>query len=487
MMIKRLSAAIMATVFIALTSIAQNSDFPVSIGIFGGPTDFIGDIDAHKTFDFGGEETYFHFGAELGLYVSPSFNFGILFSTGQIGFKGDKGAFESDMNSLDFQLKYKLNNGHIFNEKAKLAPYLLVGGGMTDLKGDTSVVLDNMVGQFELGAGVNIPISERLSFDLRNTFKYLSSDNVDRLNQDLNDMYMTLTAGLKLNLGAKKDRDMDGISDKDDACPDVKGLVEFNGCPDSDRDGIADAEDACPDAAGDASMMGCPDGDRDGVADKDDACPSEAGLTQFRGCPDTDGDGVMDKEDTCPDVAGTIEFNGCPDTDGDGISDDLDRCPNAAGTEAMIGCPDEDGDGVADRDDKCPDVAGIEANKGCPEITNEVKQISTKALQGIQFESGKDIIKSSSNEILNNVADIMKENPAYKLFIQGHADSQGDDAMNQTLSDKRAAAVKAYLTNKAIDEARMRSQGFGESSPVADNATTEGRAKNRRVEFTVEF
>ena len=472
---------------LVLTSFGQSSDYPVSLGVFGGPVDFIGDIDRHTVFDFGGEETYFHFGGELGLYVNPSFDFGFNVATGEIGHKGDKGAFDAKMTAVDFQLRYKLNNGYILNEKARLAPYLLAGGGITDLKGDTAIVLDNMVGQFSWGAGINVPISERLSFDLRNTYKLTSSDNVDLLNRNQNDLYMTLTAGLKLNLGAKKDRDGDGISDKDDACPDVKGLLALNGCPDTDGDGIADSEDTCPDAAGSTELMGCPDGDNDGVADKDDACPTEAGLADMGGCPDRDGDGIADKDDVCPDVAGLEEFNGCKDTDGDGLSDDKDRCPLDAGSENMKGCPDTDGDGVVDIDDKCPNVAGVGKNKGCPEVSAEVQQVFTKALQGIQFESGKDIIKSSSNGILNNVADIMAENTVYKLFIQGHTDSQGDDAMNQDLSDRRAAAVKAYLVKKGIAEDRMRSQGFGESTPVADNATAAGRAKNRRVEFTVEF
>jgi OmpA-OmpF porin, OOP family len=487
MLTKRLGTVLFALIAISFTTLSQNKDYPVSIGIFGGPVDFIGEIDSHTLFDFGGDETFFHFGAELGIYVNPSFDFAINVSTGEIGHKGGMGEFKADMTALDFQLKYKLNNGHLFKEDAKIAPYVLAGGGMTDISGDTLIVLDNLVGQFSWGAGIKIPISQRLSFDLRNTFRYTSSDQIDRLNSGLNDNYMTLTAGLKLNLGAKKDTDGDGITDKEDACPEVKGLAALNGCPDSDGDGITDAEDECPDAPGSAEMKGCPDGDNDGVADKHDTCPDEKGLAAFAGCPDRDDDGIMDKEDVCPDVAGLKEFNGCKDTDGDGISDDKDTCPNDAGSEAMKGCPDRDGDGVADNLDKCPDVAGIAKNKGCPEVSAAVKQVFTKALQGIQFESGKDIIKPSYFGILNNVSDIMKENTAYKLFIQGHTDSQGDDAINQDLSDRRAAAVMTYIDPKGIERDRMRSQGFGERTPVADNLTAAGRAKNRRVEFTVEF
>jgi len=70
-----------------------------------------------------------------------------------------------------------------------------------------------------------------------------------------------------------------------------------------------------------AVKFGGIDTDGDGIFDKDDACPKVKGLAQFKGCPDTDGDGIIDSKDACPEVAGKAEFNGCPDTDGDGIVD----------------------------------------------------------------------------------------------------------------------------------------------------------------------
>jgi len=108
-------------------------------------------------------------------------------------------------------------------------------------------------------------------------------------------------------------------------------------------------------------------------------------------------------------------------------------------------------------------------------------------LKGIQFESGKDIIKSSSYDILHNVATIMKDNPSYKLKIDGHTDSQGDDAKNMQLSKDRAAAVKKYLIEDGVDGSRLSAFGYGETVPKATNDTAAGRAENRRVEFTVEF
>lgn len=114
----------------------------------------------------------------------------------------------------------------------------------------------------------------------------------------------------------RKDKDQDGIPNKEDHCPEVAGLPEFNGCPDTDGDGMADKDDACPTIAGPLENNGCPwpDTDADGVIDKDDACPTVIGPPDNRGCPwpDTDGDGILDKDDACPTVPGGPEYNGCP-------------------------------------------------------------------------------------------------------------------------------------------------------------------------------
>ncbi len=87
----------------------------------------------------------------------------------------------------------------------------------------------------------------------------------------------------------------------------------MSGCPDSDFDGIADKNDTCPTLKGLPALNGCPDSDADGIADKDDACPNEKGVSAFAGCPDTDGDGIADKDDKCPTEAGIVSQQGCPE------------------------------------------------------------------------------------------------------------------------------------------------------------------------------
>lgn len=104
----------------------------------------------------------------------------------------------------------------------------------------------------------------------------------------------------------------------------------------------------------------------------------------------------------------------------------------------------------------------------------------------IQFDLNKATIKSDSHELLGEIVDVFKENPHIKkVSIEGHTDDQGTDAYNVKLSDQRAKSVLDYLVSKGIDAKRLTSKGFGESKPIASNATEEGKEQNRRVEFII--
>lgn len=283
------------------------------------------------------------------------------------------------------------------------------------------------------------------------------------------------------------DSDKDGVSDNEDQCPNEPGIAQFKGCPDTDGDGIIDSKDKCPNVKGTPLFDGCPDRDGDGIRDEDDMCPDVKGVAQFKGCPDSDGDGIEDTKDMCPQLKGPEKTNGCPDTDNDGVHDGIDRCPTVAGSPEHFGCPDTDADGVYDDLDRCITIPGVAANQGCPEIKKETKKLFEKALQGIQFETGKAIIKPVSFPILNAIVKVMKENPSYKLMVGGHTDDVGEDVMNMTLSQDRASSVANYLITHGVDPMRVTATGYGETLPVDTNKSDKGRTRNRRVEFNVEF
>jgi outer membrane protein OmpA-like peptidoglycan-associated protein len=287
------------------------------------------------------------------------------------------------------------------------------------------------------------------------------------------------------------DRDGDKIIDKYDDCPDLVGLAEFKGCPDTDGDKIIDPKDQCPTIAGELYMNGCPDRDHDSITDLEDLCPDNYGSRVNKGCPDTDSDGLFDFIDECPLIAGPIENKGCPwpDSDGDGILDKDDDCPQLAGPKENGGCPykDTDNDGLLDKDDDCPNTPGPKSNKGCPVIEKEVIEVLKTAFDNLEFEVAKDIILAGSFNSLDELAGVLMKKPSWKLEITGHTDNAGDDASNLILSKKRAEAVKTYLSSKGIDIGRFVIQYYGETKPIADNSTSEGRAKNRRVEMKVVF
>jgi outer membrane protein OmpA-like peptidoglycan-associated protein len=105
------------------------------------------------------------------------------------------------------------------------------------------------------------------------------------------------------------------------------------------------------------------------------------------------------------------------------------------------------------------------------------------ALYGILFDSGKDVIKPESAAALEEILKLLKSDAALKLRIEGHTDNEGKKADNLALSKKRAEAVRKWLTGKAVAQARLEVAGLGDTQPLGPNDTSEGRAKNRRVEL----
>jgi OmpA-OmpF porin, OOP family len=235
------------------------------------------------------------------------------------------------------------------------------------------------------------------------------------------------------------------------------------------------------------------DADGDGIPDKHDRCPQEPedsdGFQDSDGCPDpdNDGDGVPDSQDQCPNASGPKERGGCPDSDGDGVPDSQDLCPLKPGPKGYDGCPDADGDEVPDNVDKCPEQLGTPEADGCPIDNPPLVVIESDRIRikgNILFETGAANIQKQSLKLLDEVAIVLARNPELgPVLIEGHTDNVGSDTLNLNLSQKRAQSVVDYLISRGIEPKRLRAKGFGESKPIATNATALGRAKNRRVDF----
>ena len=176
------------------------------------------------------------------------------------------------------------------------------------------------------------------------------------------------------------------------------------------------------------------------------------------------------------------------DRDGDGLLDDVDQCPVQPEDPDRFqdgdGCldADNDADGIVDGTDKCPLV---------PETRNDWQDEDgcadelIKELAGIGFETDSSKIDSASSGILDLAFLILSDNPQLFVEISGHTSSDGDADHNLDLSLRRAQAVKAYLVKRGIAPARILTVGHGIDVPIADNATEDGRRKNRRIEFRI--
>ena len=351
---------------------------------------------------------------------------------------------------IDATVKYSFMN--LIKSKV-IDPSLSLGGGYSFL-GDSSY------GTVNPGAGLILWFSENVGLELTTKYKKSYGERETASIPDAPSFFQH-SAGFIFKFGGK-DTDKDGIYDKEDACPEVAGLKQFNGCPDTDGDGIVDGSDAGPQVAGLAALNGCPDADGDGITDANDACPEVAGLAALKGCPDADKDGVADKDDKCPSVAGPKENAGCP-------------------------WADTDKDGVADKDDECPEVAGPASNKGCPEVTAAVLESVKVEAKSIYFNSGKATFKSEDVPVkIESISSLLKQYPNAKFSIEGHTDSDGSDAFNQKLSQERADVVRNALIERGIKAANLTAVGYGESKPIASNKTAAGKAKNRRTEVVLQ-
>jgi outer membrane protein OmpA-like peptidoglycan-associated protein len=354
------------------------------------------------------------------------------------------------------------------------APFVEIGGGVTDRKSDGFDKID--YGSFEQAVGWNAWMGEKVALRLeaRNVL-LLPNENFGAANS-AEQQYL---GGLTFAFGGKpRDTDGDGVPDKKDKCPNTPAgaTVNATGCPvDSDGDGVWDGLDKC---------LGTPSG----------------AAVDASGCPkDSDGDGVYDGIDKCADSpkGATVDATGCPkDSDGDGVFDGLDQCPNTP-TGAKVdsrGCPiDSDGDGVPDGLDKCANTAqGLKVDTdGCPiEVTEKETQLLDTGmirLQGVNFETGKSELLPESYAALDEVGTILRKWPQLQIEIGGHTDARGTAVSNQKLSESRAESVRSYLLSKFSDikPEQLSAKGYGETKPIAPNNNALNMSKNRRVEFVV--
>ncbi len=176
------------------------------------------------------------------------------------------------------------------------------------------------------------------------------------------------------------------------------------------------------------------------------------------------------------------------DTDGDGINDSDDDCPFIGGKPSTNGCPDSDDDGIIDMKDDCPMNAGSANNNGCPDKEQPVANTQTtiRTYNNILFDTGRDKLRTDDIfDIIERAIDLMYANPDAYVILSGHTDAEGDALSNMRLSEARTDVVKNYMIKQGIYPERISTIPYGESMPLEEIETEEGKQENRRVEINI--
>lgn len=374
------------------------------------------------------------------------------------------------------QIGGSVNFGLAINDY--LIPYLNVGAGYlifspknsdgTNLEFNRLEKYDKEIISFLIEGGLRYKLSDRFGLNLALGYYPTSTDYLDDIAAAYsNDSFLFGLVGVSYAITANPDSDKDGVPDNSDQCPNTPDGIQVDdfGCPlDSDSDGIPDYLDKCG-------------GTGAGIAVDSMGCPK-----------DTDKDGIPDYLDKCPDTPANIKVDnfGCPfDSDNDGVPDYLDKCPNTSVNIAVdsVGCPiDTDNDGVPDYLDKCPSTplnTKVDST-GCPEEAGET--FYQFNLRGDDtFNSGSSSLKDGAKLILNEIAFYIQNQLNSKWRIEGHMDSQGAASFIKKLSYDRAKAVFDYLVSQGVSSDQLEIYGLGDSFPMGNNNTADGRSANRRI------
>ncbi len=471
---------------------AQNAEHPHAIGIAYIANDFDAPVTKGGWFNF--LDNHKTSGAEVSYtwYASPLFNVRVPVSYSEVRYPQGliengiprRGFRTSNALSIDAQLVYKMNNGHIFPKSKICEPYLYAGLAALGAMYDLNLKSSNSSFYSPWGLGVKLHFSPEFSWNTEAGYRI----NITGTPQH----NFLLKMGVAYSFGKPSAKTLEPVLT--DATNDLKTGAKNdakNATDSTKNERKADIKNETKDEI------------KSNIKSNITTSTDPASYTTWASNKATGVDAILaadaakqmkkvqvilpDTAKIVPFFAGTIQEEKAaptePDKDGDGTPDSIDKCPSFKGAKEDMGCPrglfdDSDGDGIEDSQDKCPNRKGSYFNFGCPQ-----REDVTFIEQDIRFLPGQKVIEEVSFPILNKILGLLNENEAHKIVISGHTDNIGEGVTNLELSKQRAIACAEYLKSKGIDENRITAAGFGESQPIGSNLTEEGRAKNRRVEF----
>jgi OmpA family protein/outer membrane protein with beta-barrel domain/thrombospondin type 3 repeat protein len=384
------------------------------------------------------------------------------------------------------------------NERRRLKPYMQMGLGYLDWSPSPSLDKSNEgdlnAYLFSVGGGIRYKLGAYTQ--IRGEFEDLYA-----ISEVYSNFHLNVGLSWVFGGGRPADTDGDGILDLKDRCPDTPAgaLVDkHDGCPwDIDGDGVMEGLDQCPNTpqGWPVDDKGCPlDSDGDAVPDGADQCADtpKGAIVDPNGCPaDSDKDGIFDGVDRCAATpqGATVDgldtaTPGCPhDTDGDGVFDGIDQCaltPAGAIVDEK-GCPkDSDGDRVLDGIDQCPDSPkGARLDKeGCPRV--RLDKAEPQILQNVKFHGME--LYPGVDAWLMLLVEAAQYWPDVTFEVGVYTDNEGGVAANRAAAARRAEVLRAWLINQGVPAKQFQTKAYGPVNFIADNATEEGREKNRRVE-----
>jgi outer membrane protein OmpA-like peptidoglycan-associated protein len=349
---------------------------------------------------------------------------------------------------------------------------------------------DSWTGVVPAGIGVQVKLSDGVLFEVSAGYNYAlgayMGKNLNAITETKNDAYLSGVAGITLVAESPNaDPDLDGLTNAEE-----KQLGTNKKVADTDGDGLNDGDEVrkykTDPLKVDSDNDGLKDGDEvrlektdpnkadtdgDGLTDGDE-------LTKYKTDPlkaDTDGDGLKDGEEVTKYKTDPLKA----DTDGDGLKDGEEVTKYK--TDPLKA--DTDGGTVNDMTEITRGSNPLDPADDVPKVVVPVVVGKSMVMEGVAFETGKALINPSSAGALEKAYQVLSENPEVTVEIQGYTDNAGKKAANMKLSQARAEAVRVWLITKGIAANRVDAKGYGPENPVAPNATKEGKAKNRRIEF----
>jgi hypothetical protein len=359
---------------------------------------------------------------------------------------------------------------------------------------DSSELGDTESWLFTIGGGIRYKLGARTQFRAE-------IEDLYAISEVYSNFHVNVGIAWVVGGGKPADTDADGILDLKDRCPDTPAgaLVDkHDGCPwDIDGDGVMEGLDQCAATTQGWAVddKGCPlDTDGDAVPDGADGCAEtpKGAIVDPNGCPaDSDKDGIFDGVDRCAatPTGATVDAldtatPGCPhDTDGDAIFDGVDQCaltpPGAVVDEK--GCPeDSDGDRVLDGIDQCPDSPkGSRLDReGCPRV--RLDKPEAQILQNVKFHGME--LYPGVDAWLMLLVEAAQYWPDVVFEVGVYTDNEGGVAANRAAAARRSEVLRAWIINQGVPAKQFVVKPYGPANFIADNATEEGREKNRRVE-----